>query len=122
MAQYGRVKDPSPAPTPLFSLVVSTKGRTSELIPLLESLQRQTFRDFDVLVVDQNEEASLVPLLSQAWGFPLKHLRCPGERGLSRGRNVGWRACAGRFVAFPDDDCWYEPDFLGLAHGRPQKT
>ena len=44
--------------------------------------------------------------------FPITRLERPAEQGLSRGRNVGWRAASGEYVCFPDDDCWYDPDFL----------
>jgi hypothetical protein len=37
-----------------FGFVVSTLGRTAEITRLLESLERQTVRDFDVVVDNQN--------------------------------------------------------------------
>ena len=107
---------------PFFSLVVSTKGRTHELATLLASLQAQTCRDFEVLVVDQNDGSELLALLGRDWGFPLVRLPRPRERGLSRGRNVGWRAASGTFVCFPDDDCWYDPGFLTYAARRLNLT
>ena len=107
---------------PLFSLVVSTKGRTQELKPLLASLQEQTLRDFELLVVDQNAGRELEALLEQPWGFPVTRLSRHEERGLSRGRNVGWRAAEGEFVCFPDDDCWYDPGFLAYAAERLSMT
>jgi glycosyltransferase involved in cell wall biosynthesis len=36
-------------------------------------------------------------------------LRTPGETGLSRGRNIGWRHASGKYIIFADDDCWYPP-------------
>ncbi|NWG45607.1 MAG: glycosyltransferase family 2 protein [Alphaproteobacteria bacterium] len=103
---------------PILSLVVSTLGRDLALGGLLDSLEAQSCRDFEVVVVDQNTDDRLGPVLSAgAWTFPLRRIRRPGERGLSRGRNVGWRASGGGILLFPDDDCWYPPDFLarGLA-------
>jgi len=100
---------------PLFSLVVSTKGRAEELETLLLSLKAQSFRDFDVLVIDQNPDDRLEAPLAKAWGFALRRLHRPGESGASRGRNVGWRESGAEFVLFPDDDCWYPRDFLAYA-------
>jgi glycosyltransferase involved in cell wall biosynthesis len=107
---------------PFFSLVVSTKGRTRELEPLLASLKAQSFRDFDVVVVDQNPDDRLEPLLARDWGFALRRLHRPDDSGLSRGRNVGWRDSGGVFVLFPDDDCWYPPAFLAYAAQRLEET
>ena len=100
---------------PRFSLVVSTKGRSGELAEMLSSLKAQTFKDFDVLVTDQNDVIDLRPLLMKDWTFPLRHVRRPHDRGLSRGRNIGWRLAHGQFILFPDDDCWYGPEFLAYA-------
>lgn len=91
---------------PAFSLVVCTVDRTDELARLFGSLAAQTFRDFEVLVVDQNEDQRLAPILDRhANDFPIRHLT--SQRGLSRARNVGLQAARGELIAFPDDDCWY---------------
>ncbi|HVA80153.1 MAG TPA: glycosyltransferase family A protein [Candidatus Binataceae bacterium] len=94
-----------------FSLVLATTGRTTELSRFLESLDRQTMRDFELIVVDQNPDDRLVPILAPYQGhFPLKHQR--SERGLSRARNSVLCEVRGEVVGFPDDDCWYISDLL----------
>jgi glycosyltransferase involved in cell wall biosynthesis len=51
-----------------------------------------------------------VSLGQYAGDFPLQHLRsAPGHCALS---NVGLASVTGDVVAFPDDDCWYDPDVL----------
>ena len=47
----------------VFSLIVCTLGRQDPLRRLLESLVRQRFRDFEVVVVDQNEPGVLDGLI-----------------------------------------------------------
>ncbi len=76
---------------------------------LLESLDRQTCPDFELIVVDQNGDDRLDPVLSAHPDLRIRHLR--SGAGASRGRNVGLSAYEGDIVAFPDDDCWY-PDGL----------
>lgn len=98
-----------------FSLVTATLGRTEEILALLNSLTLQTFTDFELIVVDQNGDDRLVPILT---GFPtlnICHLRCP-VRALSLARNRGLEQCIGDIVAFPDDDCLYQPDTLALVN------
>ena len=45
--------------TPEISLILATVGRTDELTRMFESLATQTFSDFEVVVVDQNEDDRL---------------------------------------------------------------
>lgn len=98
---------------PAFSLVVSTLGRCETILALLASLQAQSFQDFEVIIIDQNDDDRLEAALADSRSsLNLRHIRTPGERGLSRGRNRGWRAATGDLVLFPDDDCWYPADFL----------
>ena len=106
-----RVGDvPLVAPEALaLSLIVATLGRVEPLVRLLTSLQKQAFRSFEVIVVDQNEPGVLDEVLHRfSDDLELRHLR--SERGLSRARNVGLAASRGRIVGFPDDDCWYPAD------------
>lgn len=102
--------------TPLISLVLATLGRQAELQPLLRSLQAQTERRFELVLVDQNPQplgdALLHPLRDQ--GVPVQHLHVP-PRGLSAARNLGLQRAQGRWLAFPDDDGWYEADTLAAA-------
>lgn len=98
-----------------FSLILATVGRTEELKRLLDSLVAQTFRDFEVVVVDQNKDERLTPFLEPyREQVRLEHLR-PGSLGASRGRNDGLQQASGELFAFPDDDCWYPPDLLARA-------
>ena len=95
-----------------FSLIVCTVTRTAELEAFLGSLAAQKQPPaFEVIVVDQNPDDRLAPLLDRCRGrFPVRRLR--SEIGLSRARNVGLAAASGDIVAIPDDDCTYPPDLL----------
>jgi GT2 family glycosyltransferase len=95
---------------PSFDLVVATVGRVAELERLLASLQAQTHRAFRVLLVDQNEDERLDPLLREQRPFDLVRLR--SQRGLSRARNAALGEIRADLVAFPDDDCVFPPELL----------
>lgn len=94
-----------------ISLIIATLGRAEELERLFRSLHAQQYGRLECLVVDQNPDDRLVPLLTR-WGavLPLRHLRC--APGLSRARNFGLEHVTGDIIAFPDDDCWYPPGLL----------
>jgi glycosyltransferase involved in cell wall biosynthesis len=98
-----------------FSLVLATVGRTDELLRFLDSLQSQTFRDIELIIIDQNPDDRLIPVLSSFSNqFTILHIR--SEKGLSRARNFGLKHITGDIIAFPDDDCWYPPDLLERVH------
>jgi glycosyltransferase involved in cell wall biosynthesis len=94
----------------MISLIVATIGRVAELDRLFCSLDRQTCRDFEVIVVDQNPDDRLLGVIRRHPAISVKHLR--SERGLSKARNVGLRCASGNLIAIPDDDCWYPEHLL----------
>ena len=94
----------------MISLIVATYNRVEELERLLASLDAQAYRDFEVIVVDQNPDDRLIPVLQRHSRLTIRHVR--SEIGVSRARNAGLRLFEGELVAFPDDDCWYSNDLL----------
>lgn len=99
----------------LFSLILATVDRTEEVDRFLTSLEAQTHRDFELIVVDQNPEGMLEPLLEpHRNNFPIIHLKRPDNRGVSKARNAGLQRAQGEVVTFPDDDCWYPSGLLEL--------
>lgn len=96
----------------LISMIASTLGRDVEMRLLLDTLSAQEDDRFELIVVDQNADDRLVPILSEYRGrFPIQHIRS-SEKGLDRGRNLGARHATGDWLLFPDDDSWYPADFL----------
>ncbi|MEO1687021.1 MAG: glycosyltransferase family A protein [Pseudomonadota bacterium] len=99
---------------PRVSLLLCTAGtqrREAEIAKLLKTLCDQTFTDFEVVVVDQNDDYDMAPLLAPFENrLQINHIR--SARGLSRARNAGFRVARGRILGFPDDDCWYPADLL----------
>jgi hypothetical protein len=75
---------------PMLSLVVSTLGRSTEAEALLKSLAQQTYKDFEVVVVDQNGDGRLLPVIDpERWPYAIRRVHVPAIRGVSRGRNIG---------------------------------
>jgi glycosyltransferase involved in cell wall biosynthesis len=96
---------------PIFSLIVCTLGRQDRLRRLFASLAVQSFRDFEVIVVDQNEGGFLDKIVA-VYRPQLDIIHVAAAPGLSGARNVGLAHASGRVIAFPDDDCWYDPNTL----------
>jgi glycosyltransferase involved in cell wall biosynthesis len=108
---------------PAIDLVLATVGRTEEPARFLRALEVQTFRDFRLIVVDQNCDDQFAPVLATfKRAFPIIHLRA--APGVSRARNIALERLEADVVALPDDDCWYPPDLLervaGFLTGHPE--
>ncbi len=96
-----------------FSLILATVGRTTELNRLFDSLLVQTFHDFEVIIVDQNQDERLTPIVHRArcLGLAIRHVH-HFPPNLALARNTGIAEASGQWLGFPDDDCWYEPHTL----------
>jgi glycosyltransferase involved in cell wall biosynthesis len=98
-----------------FSLIIATKGRVEPLRRLFDSLANSHHKDFEAVVVDQNPAGMLDAVIRDYVGsFSLRHVRTTVS-GLSRARNVGLSLPLGDLVAFPDDDCFFDPWSLSTA-------
>ena len=94
------------------SLVMPTINVTTELELFLKSLRTQTYKDFELIVVDQNEGNEAFEIVKDyEEEFKIKYAKSD-EKGLSLNRNRGLVLMEGEIVGFPDDDCEYQPDTL----------
>jgi glycosyltransferase involved in cell wall biosynthesis len=97
---------------PQFSLIIPTLGRTDELRKMLQSAAAQAPVEFEIIIVDQNDDNRVGEILSElALPITLNHVLLT-KKSLSLARNVGLQHASGTFVAFPDDDCWYPSGLL----------
>jgi glycosyltransferase involved in cell wall biosynthesis len=79
---------------------------------LLESLERQTHRADQIIIIDQSEGGLTEDAVEKFAGrLPILYMKDP-RKGLSRGRNLGLDHADGDIVAFPDDDCVYGSDAI----------
>jgi glycosyltransferase involved in cell wall biosynthesis len=94
---------------PYFSVVIATYERHGLLKQLCESLAEQTFKNFEVIIVDQSSS----PWQDQAHFPDLDMLYIHTEvKGAVRARNTAASYARGQVLAFTDDDCLLAPDWL----------
>lgn len=93
-----------------FTVVVCTRERHRKLHQTLDALECQQGIEFDVIVVDQSERTDASLQRRASANARLIVIRDSG-RGLSRARNVGWRAAGSEWVAFLDDDVRPDADW-----------
>ncbi len=92
----------------LFSVIIPVYNREKFILRAVESVLNQSFRDFELIVVDDGSTDRSVELLKD---YPLKIIR-EENRGVSFARNIGIKASKGKIVAFLDSDDEWKRDKL----------
>lgn len=97
---------------PLVSVIVPTYNRPAFLEKCLASLYEQTFRDFEVIVV--NDAGVPVESIVRAHGPAGRthYLSLGANRDRSAARNHALRVARGRYIAYLDDDDRFLPEHL----------
>src|SRR5260221_2449789 len=78
----------------------------------LAGVEAQTYRDFDVVIVDESDPATTEFLRPLRTGFPLRVIRPEQRLGLAKSLNLGVRSCNGEFIPRHDMDDICLPDRL----------
>lgn len=95
-----------------FSLITATLGRVEEIRLLCESLVMQTYKDFELYIVDQNSHHTVEDIVNEYKDtFTIHYIR-NDKKGLSLNRNIALKKATGEIFGFPDDDCYYAQDAL----------
>ncbi len=87
-----------------ISVILRTKDRPFLLQRALASLVNQTFRDFEVVLVnDGGEDVSSVLQRFQSH-FPIIYIYNEISKGRTAAINIGWQAGKGNWISYLDDD------------------
>ena len=99
--------------SPTVSVIVPAYNRAHLIGRALESLRRQTYRDFEVVLGDDASTDETVAVAKSNWP-EIKVARLPVNRGASSARNAAIRESGGRFLAFLDSDDEWLPEKLAV--------
>src|SRR5580704_15360696 len=106
----------TPAPGNVhITVVVVNWNRRNLLAACLDSLARQTWRSFEVVVVDNGSNdgsAALVKDLSPSYPVPLRLIENSNNLGFCAANNQGFAASTSEFVALLNNDAEAEPGWL----------
>ncbi|MCB5272576.1 putative glycosyltransferase EpsH [Arthrobacter sp. SO5] len=88
---------------PLVSIVISTYNRAAYIAECLFSIQSQTVRDFEVIIVDDGSTDNTADVVASFADHRIRYFRRENT-GISASRNFGARQARGAFIAVHDDD------------------
>ncbi|MBF0503855.1 MAG: glycosyltransferase family 2 protein [Candidatus Omnitrophica bacterium] len=93
-----------------ISVVISTFNRAHLIAQAIESLLVQTFKDYEIIVIDDGStdatKGALTPYLDK-----IRYYYQPNQ-GISSARNLGIQKSRGEIIAFTDDDVSLDPNWL----------
>ncbi|MBD0329381.1 MAG: glycosyltransferase family 2 protein [Thermoleophilia bacterium] len=103
--------------TPQVTVVVPTRNRLALLREAVASVERQTFADWELVVVDDASDDGTREWLEQSAGARVRTLALARHSERTVARNRGLDAARGSEVMFLDDDDRLVPDALALLSG-----
>ena len=96
----------SKLPLPIVSVVIPMFNVEKYIEKCIISVLAQTFKNFEVICVDDGSSDNTVNILKQFTDPRIKLIK-QQNRGLAGARNTGIQAARGIFIALLDsDDCW----------------
>ena len=92
----------------MISVIIPTYNRENKIIPCVESVLNQTYKDFEIIIVDDCSTDRTGEILKPYLNDRFSYYRLDRNRRACYARNFGMRLAKGDLVAFQDsDDTWY---------------
>ena len=96
--------------TPIVSIITPCYNAASYIAQTIESVQAQTFGDWEMLIVDDcsTDDSAVIISAYQATDERIRYFRTDAPSGSpSKPRNIAMEQARGRYIAFLDsDDLW----------------
>ena len=102
---------------PYVSVIIPCYNASSYIHKCLKALEEQSFRDFEVILVDDcstDETISCIERYQENSNLKLRYLRNERNMGPSIARKQGIDVATSKYIAFCDSDDWYESNYLEL--------
>ncbi|MDE6048630.1 MAG: glycosyltransferase [Paramuribaculum sp.] len=97
---------------PRYSVIVPVYNRNDEVADLLESLNNQTERDFEVILVEDGSTIPCTDAVEKFGGNLDLHYYHKSNEGRSIARNYGIERSRGDMLIFFDSDCVIPEDYF----------
>lgn len=94
------------------SVVIPTYNRAKLLKRTVLSVLNQTYRDFEIIVVDDASTDDTEEVVRSFSDERIRYIRHNENKGDAAARNIGIKAAKGQFIAFQDSDDEWLPEKL----------
>lgn len=101
---------------PLISIIIPTYNRASCIRRAIESILKQTFNDYEILICDDCSIDNTKEIVLQyvAKGVNIKWFENTKNSGPATARNLGINNSSGKYIAFLDSDDEWHPNKLEI--------
>ena len=98
-----------------FSIIIPVYNRPDEIKELLDSLQRQTLKDFEIVIIEDGSRDDLKcdQIIKNYFDLDIKYFYKPNT-GQSDSRNIGMSKAQGEYFIFFDSDCIIPDDYIRI--------
>jgi glycosyltransferase involved in cell wall biosynthesis len=107
---------------PFFSVVISTKNRAGLVNKAVQSIFKQTFQDFEVIVIDNASTDNTEEVLTSIKDNRFFYLRNEFDKERCFARNRGIQNAKGTYICFLDSDDEYMPNHLQVIYDKIQES
>ncbi len=94
---------------PLVSVIITTYNYANFLPRAVESVLNQTYRNYEIIIVDDGSTDNTKSTVSQSWRAKYFYQE---NKALAAARNAAIIKSAGKYLVFLDADDWLEADAL----------
>ena len=101
----------------MITIIIPLYNSEKTILPLLESIDKQDYKNVDVMVVDDCSTDGSLEIVSDYKGsVPLEILKMPENSGPAAARNLGASKAKGDILFFLDSDLLLEDNALKNVH------
>lgn len=106
----------------MISVIITTYKRPTFLVRAINSVLNQTYQNYEIIVVDDNDEATVYReetlTLINSFTKNIKYIPLAKNSGACNARNIGLEKARGDYILFLDDDDELLPKHLELLHAK----
>lgn len=106
---------------PLISVIIPTYNRADLIEQSIVSINQQTFRNFEIIVVDDGSSDNGEEVVARLGVPHLTFIKHQQNRGANAARNTGIQAARGKYIAFQDSDDTWSPNKLEKQYSALEK-
>ena len=101
---------------PLVSVIIPTRNRAYILRSAIQSILRQTYKNLEIIIVDDNSTDSTSKVVENIAkdNHNIKYIRNDIHRGLPASRNIGLSYAKGNLIFFSEDDLILMPNTIEI--------
>lgn len=110
---------------PFISICIPAYKRPENIVFLLQSIAKQTFTDFEIVITDDSPDDSVALVLQKYNDLPIQYYKNPTALGTPANWNAAIKKASGTWIKIMHDDDWFAgPEslqhFVNHASGKQQ--